>query len=52
VLKYKNNIELTKTLDIEDLKKILGYYEVDNWTTYINGVKKQISNINYYEINN
>ena len=51
VLKYENWIELTKTLDLEDLKKILWYSEVVNWSTYINWVKKQISNINYYEIN-
>lgn len=50
LIKYENGIDLNKKLDIEDLKKIIPYYEVNNWNIIINWREENISNIKYYLI--
>lgn len=51
LLKYENKIDLNKTLDISDLKKIMWYYDVSNWKFIKNWIIKEISHLNYYTIN-
>ena len=50
LIKNKYNIDLNKKLDIEDLKKIISYYEIKNWNITINWIKKSINNMKYYII--
>ncbi len=50
LFKYNNNLEIDKDLTIEWLSKVIWIYNVNNWSFYINWVKKYISNINYYSV--
>ncbi len=52
LLRLKFNIDLSKDLNIDDLKIIIPYYQVDNWKIQINWVIKNITNINYYNVDN
>lgn len=50
ILKLDNWININKKLDIEDLKKIMGYYEVNNFTFKKSGTTKTISGLKYYNV--
>lgn len=50
ILKLDNWIDINKKLDIEDLKKIIEYYEVNNFTFKKSGITKIISGLKYYNI--
>ena len=52
LLKEKYNIDLNKSLTIDDLKKIVPYYKVNNWNININWTTKYIKNIKYFVITN
>ncbi|MFK7780054.1 MAG: hypothetical protein QM490_02805 [Candidatus Gracilibacteria bacterium] len=49
-LKLDYGINLEKKLDIEDLKIIMTYYEVDNFKFLLNGVTKSITTLKYYNL--
>lgn len=49
-LKLDYWIDLEKILDTEDLKKIMGYYEVDNFKFVKNWVTKSIVSLKYYNV--
>lgn len=50
-LKQENWISLDKKLDIENLKKIMWYYEVENFKLNIDWKQKTIINLGYYDLN-
>ncbi|MDD2870728.1 MAG: hypothetical protein PHS49_01960 [Candidatus Gracilibacteria bacterium] len=50
IYKLNNGIDLNKKIDIEDLKKIMGYYEVENLKFTKNGGIVSITGLNYYII--
>jgi len=52
LMKLNNWIDVDKELDIEDLKKIMWYYEVIDMKFTKNWTKNTITNINYYLIDN
>ena len=52
LFKQANNIIISKDLDLLDISKIIWIYNVNNWSFIKNWVKKNISNIKYYSVNN
>lgn len=53
ILKLKNWIDYEQSINIDDLKKIINYYEVENWKFIKNWKSVTISwEFNYYNISN
>lgn len=50
IFKLDNWIDINKSLNIEDLKKIIKYYEVNNLKFTENGITKSIESLMYYVI--
>lgn len=51
-LKLDHWIDIEKKLDIEDLKKIMDSYKVENFVFKKNGVSKSIKTLQYYKLTN